>query len=184
MGIALGSCLPRGLPGLLVATALTALAAGCGNDEPKPLGAHAKSRDFTVYYAGDSFAGNRLRPQEDGNDAERRPRSVDFLYGDCEPPEGEGGCALPLEIENEHACGRTGRRQGRGAERHLRIRGAPAAVFGENDLLEVYTGDATVRIHADGDLLVMRRAADALRSVDGRVGPHDRLPPPDRRSRC
>jgi hypothetical protein len=169
---------------LLVAAGLTILAAGCSDDNQDALGARAKVRDFSVYYAGDSFAGQRLRPEGDGGDAERRPRSVDFLYGDCQPPGDEGGCALPLDIQNEHACGRTGRRQGRGAEQRLRIRGTQAAVFGENDWLEVYTGDATVRIHADGGLATMRRAAQALRSVDGRVGPGDPLPAAAPRAHC
>ena len=160
------------------------LAAGCGDDDQDALGSRAKFREFTVYYAGDSFGGHRLRPEEDGAGAQRRPKSVDFVYGDCRPPAGDGGCALPLDIQNEHACGRTGRRQGRGASHRLRIRGTQAAVFGEGDWLEVYTGDATVRINADGDLRAMRRAAEALRSVDGRVGPGDPLPAAAPRARC
>jgi hypothetical protein len=169
---------------LLVAAGLTVLAAGCGDGKQDALGARARFRGFAVYYVGDSFGRHRLRPNEEGGDAAGRPKSVDFLYGDCKPPADEGGCALPLDIQNERACGRAGRRRGRGAARRLRIRGAKAAVFGENDWLEVYTGDAIVRIHADGDLQAMRRAAEALRSVDGRVGPDDPLPAPARQARC
>jgi hypothetical protein len=169
---------------LLVAVGLTIAVAGCGDDDQDALGARAHFRAFTAYYVGDSFEGHGLRPEEHGDDPAGQPRSVDFLYGDCTPPADEGGCALPLDIQNERACGLTGRRQGRGAARLLKIRGARAAVFGENDSLEVYTGDATVRIHADGDIGAMRRAAEALRSVDGRVGPGDPLPAPARPAHC
>jgi hypothetical protein len=47
----------------------------------------------------------------------------------------------------------------------------------------------TVVIHAAGDLSLTREAADALRSVDRRIGPGDPLPAPSRdaltgRARC
>jgi hypothetical protein len=44
--------------------------------------------------------------------------------------------------------------------------------------LEIYTGRTTVVIFGN-DAAQIRRAADALRSVDGRIKPRQKLPPPD-----
>jgi hypothetical protein len=156
-----------------------ALAGGaCGGDDD-PLGDRAQFRAFPLYYVGDSFAGHRLHGErsDDGSDE----NSVNFIYGDCEPPEGEGGCPLPVQIENQRGC-----QPGSRPTRLLRIRGAPAAVFGVDDTLEIYTDGVTVRIHAEagGELAPLRRVADALRSMDGRVKPGDPLPPQPARVRC
>jgi hypothetical protein len=165
---------------LLIAAALALPLGACGGDDQAALGRRAEFRKFALYYVGDSFQGHRLRHDRSNDASERSGRSVSFLYGDCQA-HGDAGCALPLEIETYAACARN-RNSYSGPDsapsRRLRIRKAPAAVYGEHDLLELYTGNVTVVIHADGDLSVMRAAADALRSVDGRVGPHDPLPPP------
>ncbi len=49
------------------------------------------------YWLGPFFAG--LQVSEEG-------RSIvpEFIYGDCEPPEGEGGCSWPARVETTTTC--------------------------------------------------------------------------------
>jgi hypothetical protein len=59
----------------------------------------ARDADGHVFFVGTTFEGLPLTY------AQRFPENsringVSFGYGDCEPPEGEGGCPLPLEIQN------------------------------------------------------------------------------------
>ena len=157
------------------ATTLVLAAGACGGDDD-PLGDRAEFREFALYHLGESFEGHRLN-EGDAGDGDH----VSFDYGDCEP-KSDAGCPLPLSIEVYLACARNGESySGPGSKptETLRIRGVPAAVYGEGDRLDLHTGDVTVVIHA-ADVGTMRRAADALRSVDGRVSPGERLPAPSR----
>ncbi len=72
--------------------------------------------NFRVYSLGSSFDGLPLtavlRQCEDpGLDAsigvDARGNSTSYIYGDCELPMGEGGCAPPLEVQVRPACERS-----------------------------------------------------------------------------
>ena len=58
----------------------------------------ARQVDGTVFYVGTTFAGLPLTYAEKSPDESVLDAS--FGYGDCEPPENDGGCPLPLEIQN------------------------------------------------------------------------------------
>jgi hypothetical protein len=147
---------------------------------------------FQLYYLGKSFDGFALSTVL----YDRDPwRTVSFIYGDCEPPGGtDGGCAPPLEVQNDPACARN-RLKGPAPVQRFRIRGVPAAGFSaeieesvegsvpkardQNGRLELYTGRETVSIFGGGQDR-MRRAARALRALDSeRVSPRLPSPVPD-----
>lgn len=127
--------------------------------------------NFRLYSLGASFEGLPLTKvlrqcENPGLDAslgiDARGNSVSYIYGDCEPPLGEGGCAPPLEVQVWPAC-----------ERSLadydielpppvtELRGAPMVEIG--DRVEVYS-DSTVVLFSP-DVAVARRAAVALQPV-------------------
>lgn len=65
-----------------------------GADCPAPAGrAAARAKRF---WLGDEFEGLSLTHDEDGL----------FVYGDCDPGPGEGGCSPPLQVQNKTACER------------------------------------------------------------------------------
>jgi hypothetical protein len=59
----------------------------------------ARDVDGQVFYVGTTFEGLPLTYAQ--KFPENSPiNGVSFGYGDCEPPGNEGGCPLPLEIQN------------------------------------------------------------------------------------
>ena len=93
------------------------------------------------------------------------------VYGTCELPEGEGGCAPPVQIQ--HFAFRAGDwRRATGCSLREPIRGVPAA---HHDSLVLFTGRRVVKIYARAP----RAVASALRPIRGGTarGP---LPPPPR----
>jgi hypothetical protein len=178
----------RALFVLLVIGVATAVMAGAllagRSQQPPPQGPD----DFQAYFLGKQFEKlpltRRLRrldrrpaPQE------FRANYISFIYGTCELV-GDAGCAPPIEVQNWPACERnptTYRLTPRGdpvPHTDLSIRGAPAALFEEGTRLEIYTGRTTVVIFGN-DPAQIRRAADVLQSVDGRIKPRQKFPPPD-----
>jgi hypothetical protein len=143
--------------------------------------------DFESYYLGRTFERlplvARMRRLDDrAARGEFRANYLSFLYGKCKA-DGDAGCQPPLEAQNWAACERnlsTYRLTPRGdpvPRKTLTVRGVPAALFEDGFRLEIYTGKTTVVIFGT-DASRIRRAGEALRSVDGTVGPQDRLPPP------
>lgn len=58
--------------------------------------ADQKRASVDPYWFGPYFAGLRIS-EEDTTHSE-------FIYGDCKPPEGEGGCSWPARIETSTTC--------------------------------------------------------------------------------
>ena len=94
---------------------------------------------------------------------------VDFIYGDCDPS--EGSCMPQLVIQVHPACKRnlasnTETDEGVSSSAPLTIRGVPAAMYDDGEMLEIYTGRVTVVIfgHLPGQML---GAADALQATTG-----------------
>jgi hypothetical protein len=184
---------------LLVAAALMA---GCGAEERtegSPAGLAEKleriqrESEAGIYWLGPSFEGLPLTHAEGAHPELARGTSTErargvpgpppspgpgafFVYGECNG-EGDGEnyhctgpqvqlqhwpIASPSRYPDHFSCTRT------------TIRGVPAAQFSG---FEIYVGQSIIRIHAPSQAQV-RRAAAALRPLDGSAGPGEPLPPP------
>jgi hypothetical protein len=159
-----------------------AIFGGCGSesrsDPPPPSLGAAKSFDrFPVYFAGGDVDGLPLTSVSEASHG-RFGTEVTFSYGDCDPPDGlfaEGGCSLPLSIQNWSTCVRWGK-QLHDPLRAFDLRGAKATNGGGGSQLEVFTGTTTVVIWAHE-----RRVAESAARQLQDVRPADRfsqLPPP------
>jgi hypothetical protein len=90
-----------------------------------------------MYWLGPSFAGLRLTDTP----------YQSFEYGECEPPEGEGGCSPPVRVENATSCASNPIRANRLAKEAFLVRGGGIAVAnGEVEGVEVGTGGQTVSV--------------------------------------
>ena len=145
---------------------------------------------YTLYYLGERHAGHeltaltsRLQPVIYGQSTTRMPKptspTFDFIYGDCRPPPGsEGGCPPPIAVQNYEICARNPNGYGVPARTlTARIRGVPYYMNEGAGAFELYTGTTTVVIFAN-DWSTAKRAAEELRSIDGRIGPRSPLPAP------
>ncbi len=144
---------------LVVAGALLVLATGCWLDG-------GPDSDFTLeevrdrpgpapYFVGEEFEGLPLTAIVGAD-------PMTFIYGDCDPGGGDGGCAPPLEVQ----VWPIERRPPGSIDlecRAVEIRGAPGAFYGPD--LDLYVGDFTVVIFGHTKELVVG-AAEALRTVD------------------
>jgi hypothetical protein len=107
-----------------------------------------------------------------------RENELSVLYGLCP----KAPCETPLSVQTWPVCERTPASYqtapGGPPLKHekLRIRGAPAADYLDQERIEIYTGDSTVVVFGKPD--VARRAAQKIESQDGDIGPDDPLPPP------
>jgi hypothetical protein len=95
---------------------------------------------------------------------------VSYAYGDCDPPEGEGGCTLPVEIQSAPLCYRPPAISELPVR--LELRGVPARASRDGRAIELYTGTTSVSVAGD-DPRTIRRAAEALRPA----GPPGAAPP-------
>lgn len=175
------------------------LLSGCGadatpdgtpGDPTTQLERIARHLDDPVYWLGPSFDGLPLThaegplppeppPTVTRNEGPPRPpapaRGPFLVYGECKG-EGSGDsytCTGPqLQIQHWPLASPSRYPRGHHCTRTT-IRGVPAAQF---DHLEVYVGSALVTISAPSNQA--RRAAAALRRVDGTLSPPAPLPPP------
>ena len=173
----------RTLAGL--ATALLLAPVGCvqreGAADPSKLLATAESFErHRLYHLGSSFEGLPLTAAPDARGGPASgSQGVDFIYGTCDPgggPFDEGGCAPPLSVQTWSACERYIALLA-DPYRRTKVRSVPAAYIDGDTRLELQTGELTVVIFAR-TLDQARRAAKALRSLDGRIAPAEELPPP------
>lgn len=165
------------------------IACGCGGDPRYTPTMDKRSREaamrevrkfdaFTVYYAGENVAGLPLTSVSGGQWRRGglwRSPGPTFGYGHCRLPSGlfaEGGCGLPLEIQNWSRCSRWPGQYPHGRRpRVFDFHGAKAASAGGG--LEIFTGRTTVVVfgsHSDIEA-VARRLRD-VRQAD----PPMRLP--------
>jgi hypothetical protein len=163
---------------------LALLVAGCGDDETdaessaRLLAGAQEFEQYRLFSVGSSFEGLPLvaAPDADGGPVPGSP-SVGFIYGTCKPPADEGGCSPPLTVQIHRACDRPPVEAMGGGYRKLTLRGVPAALVDGDPRLELRTGDVTIVVFAR-TVARVRRAAAALRSLDGHLGPTDDLPRP------
>jgi hypothetical protein len=133
-----------------------------------------KPANFRLYSLGPRFAGLPLTavlrgcgtPQPVPGDNPKLPptyrsNSVSYIYGDCTPPPGEGGCAAPIQLQIWPACERNVA-QYEHRPKLTRRRGVPSSAG--DGALELYTGDSTVVIFTS-DRSLGRRAVSAIQPV-------------------
>ncbi len=94
-------------------------------------------------------------------------RFATYVYGDCELPEGEGGCSPPAQIQNWSACARNPLRIDRPPYELFTLRGGGIAAVYESTGVDVGTGDRTVTVFADDRELI----GAALREIHFRSQP-------------
>lgn len=151
----------------VLALSVTLSACGGGNGvDPTDAQAAAK---FRLYYLGDSFHGLPL------TDVTRGPgrRTWSFIYGSCDPGSGspdEGGCAVPLEVQNWSICDRYRALYPGHTPKPFSFRGAKA---GHINGFTIYTGRTTLVIFGR----LNQQAARSLRAV-GSSEVSQRLPAP------
>lgn len=97
-----------------------------------------------LYWLGPYFAGLRLNSTSD---------KTFFPYGDCEPPPGEGGCSVPVQVQNATSCERNPIGLDSLPQQVFLLRGGGlAAAYGSTDI-DVGTGSRTVSVFADYELV-------------------------------
>jgi hypothetical protein len=144
----------------LLAVLLVSSAAGRGSGESRA------SRD--PFWLGPYFAGMRVTSEDSYTGAS-------ISYGDCELPEGEGGCSLPANVQTSTTCGRNPIAIDRLPYRIFPLRGGGLAVAYEATAVDVGTGNRTVTVYTN-ELELM---SAALREVRRRSEPFPQpLPPP------
>jgi hypothetical protein len=116
------------------------------------------------YWLGPYFAGLRLTYTGESPGLEPEPADKAFSYGDCELPEGEGGCSVPVDIQNVSSCARNPMAIDRLPQRVFALRGGGLAVQYESTAVDVGVGDRTVTVYAEYEL--MGAALRELRTVD------------------
>jgi hypothetical protein len=128
----------------------------------------AVSDPTDLYWLGPYFAGMRVTGTPD------EVRYATYSYGDCELPEGEGGCSVPAQVQNWSACARNPLRIDRVPYEVIPLRGGGIAAVYESGAVDVGTGDRTVTVFADPELI-----GAALREIHFRSQPGpEPLPPP------
>jgi hypothetical protein len=126
------------------------------------------------YWLGPYFAGLRLTHTGKSPGLDPAPTDKAFSYGDCELPEGEGGCSVPVDIQNVSSCARNPMGLDRLPQKVFALRGGGLAVQYESTAVDVGIGDRTVTVYAEYEL--MGAALRELRPV-GQEEPQALAPP-------
>jgi hypothetical protein len=124
--------MPKSRIAFLVALCALVLAAPAGGQESGRLS------DSAMYWLGPYFAGLRLTDT----------RYQSFVYGECEPPEGEGGCLPPVRVGNATSCTRNPIAANGLARNAFLVRGGGLAVAYGSGAVDVGTGRQTVSVRA------------------------------------
>ncbi len=107
----------------------------------------AVSSPNDLYWLGPYFAGMRLTSTPEEH------RYATFVYGDCELPEGEGGCSPPIQIQNWSVCARNPLRMGPIPYQVFQLRGGAIVSVYESSRAEVETGDRNAVVFAEEELV-------------------------------
>ncbi len=170
----------------LRAVALTVLLLGCafsglvgcgaGNGGSTDLSAAREFPGYLLYYAGHEVEGESLSYV--AGPADQGPaKGWTFIYGDCTPSGGEGGCPAPVEIQNFPICRRWPAAYPwevplfdfHGAKATRRAGGT----------IEIYTGRTAIAIFTSG---ISARAVARRRRMVGSQKPATRFPSPQKGS--
>lgn len=121
-----------------------------------------------LYWLGPYFAGLRVTAEPD------EVRFATYSYGDCEFPAGEGGCSVPAQIQNWSACARNPLRLDSQPFEVFPVRGGGIGAAYESSWVDLGTGDRTVSVFVDRELIGAALLEVHLRSQPG----PEPLPPP------
>jgi hypothetical protein len=132
--------------------------------------------EYPLYWVGPRFERWQLRTVDIDV-----PQYVTFIYGTCSPPEGDGGCAPPLEIQVAPLCANLEVAARAPIWKRRQVRGAPVGTLDSAPVL--FTRGAQVKVYrGEGSdpglpwrVLAALHSANRVRPI---VGPGDRLPPP------
>jgi hypothetical protein len=100
------------------------------------------------YWLGPYFAGLRLTGSE-GTGGSEGSEDRFFYYGDCELPEGEGGCSLPAQVQNTTTCARNPLGLDRLPYDVYLLRGGGLAAAYEPTAVDVGTGRLTATVYTN-----------------------------------
>jgi hypothetical protein len=122
-----------------------------------------------LWWLGPYFGGMRLTHEPEG------PWDGSYSYGDCELPEGEGGCSLPAQVQTATACARNPIGLDRLPYEVFLLRGGGLAAVYESTAVDVGTGGETVTVYTNEPELV----GAALSRIHSRsqAGPEPLAPP-------
>lgn len=126
---------------LLVALGALALTPSAGGQRDEGL------KSAEMYWLGPYFAGLELN-------GPREPTDLTFSYGDCELPEGEGGCSVPVQVQNATSCARNPIGLDSIPYKVFLVRGGGLAAAYESTWIDIGTGDKTVTVFANEDEIV------------------------------
>ncbi len=152
--------MPKNRIAFLVALCALALAAPAGGSQES-----GRLSDSEMYWLGPYFAGLRL------TDTSYQA----FVYGECKPPEGEGGCQLPVRVGNATSCTRNPIGSNGLVRDVFLVWGGGLAVAYAPGAVDVGTGRQTVSVRASEPEVL----GAALREVRRRseAGPEPLAPP-------
>lgn len=151
--------------------------------------------DYGIYAVGGAFDDmpltaitRRLDAPDPALPANARPRGanwVNFIYADdCQPDEAGISCQSMIQIQTWPACERNLSVLDPALPRKLiELRGVPAAVFPDEQRVEVYAGDSTIVIFADTEANALAVAekptlVNAAAAGYGERSPEDAFPLP------
>lgn len=120
------------------------------------------------YWLGPYFAGMRVTHEETYSGAS-------ISYGDCELPEGEGGCSLPAQIQTSTSCARNPIAIDSLPDRVYLLRGGGLAVSYGSTAVDVVTGNRTVTVYTNELELMSAALREVRRRSQSSPQP---LPPP------
>lgn len=120
------------------------------------------------YWLGPYFAGLRLTHTDNFN-------GRTFSYGDCELPEGEGGCSVPAQIQTTSSCDRNPLAIDPIPFRVFLVRGGGLAAEYGRTAIDIATGSQTVTLFANEVELVPAELRDFRRRTE--TAPQPLAPP-------
>jgi hypothetical protein len=120
------------------------------------------------YWLGPYFAGMRVTGEESYTGAT-------IFYGDCELPEGEGGCSLPAQVQTSTSCARNPIAIDSLPYRVYPLRGGAIAVSYEATAVDVGTGTRNVTVYTNELELMSAALREVRRRSQSSPQP---LPPP------
>jgi hypothetical protein len=165
--------MPRAARAFVALATAAVVAGGCSWTGESVVNALQEVRDRPgpkPYFVGETFEELPLTA------ISGREMPLTFIYGDCDPGGGDGGCAPPLEVQIWPIEQRPPGMISEMIEcKKVTVRGAPGAFFAGD--LDLYVGEQTVVIFADSSRRALR-AANALRPVDADQASTGNLPPP------
>jgi hypothetical protein len=101
-----------------------------------------------LWWLGPYFAGMRITGAPEG------PWDSTFSYGECELPEGEGGCSPPAQVQTDTSCARNPIGLDRLPYEVYLLRGGGLAAAYESTAVDVGTGRQTVTVFTNEFALV------------------------------